>query len=147
MSRGTIHLLWPLRGPLLGSSSEIFSLYSARPHQQVGSCFSQSASLLHLGLFTVSNHSFCVSTPCQPPKFLITVGNSQVGLPFIYIWLRYSCTKPIKNAVLLPAPLGMHYFQNRDQSRVSLECGSCNINKTDLSIVYYHLGLFTQRAE
>lgn len=37
------------------------------------------------GLFMVSNHSFCVSTLCQPAKFLITVRNSQVELPLIYI--------------------------------------------------------------
>lgn len=44
----------------------------------------------------VSNHSSCVSAPSQPAKFLITVRNSQVELPFIYIWLRYSCAEQLK---------------------------------------------------
>lgn len=47
----------------------------------VGSDAVSSLYPLHL----VSNHLFCVSTPRQPAKFLITLANCEVELVFIYI--------------------------------------------------------------
>lgn len=82
---------------------------------RVGSDAATPLYPLHLG----SNHLFCVSTPRQAAKFLITVANSEVGLVFIYIWLRYSHTKQLK------------------MERIYLQITTCIILKTEVGLPCY----------
>ena len=100
-------------------------------------------SPLHLGLFLVSS----VSTLCQCTKFLIPVSYSQVEPPFIYIWLRYSCKGQLKMQHIYLKNLACIIFKIDTDLVCHYECGSRKTNKTNLSIVYYLLRLFTQRAE